>query len=203
MSCEVCAKELPRDFVDDLLTSVVVARPGGFAERLQETIEEGDAVKVSMGAADPITAAPVPVRTPRKGAARKSQVGRLEHRYAPMHMLGDRMRRQSRASASATAAAMAAASATRESQNRDAFGNWKRNTKVRIWMQDDSEWADGKVVKYITATERMHIARQQSGGMAPPKFKRGMYLVRWQVKHSPPQFDEDYVSDGDATVVEA
>ena len=77
--------------------------------------------------------------------------------------------------------------------------------KVKLWMKDDAEWVDGKIVKYVTPTERMDRVRQQNDGLVGkmPKFKRGMYLVRWQVKGDSKRFDEDYVSDGDATLEEA
>ena len=71
--------------------------------------------------------------------------------------------------------------------------------------QNPPEWVDGKIVKYVTPTERMDRVRQQNDGLVGkmPKFKRGMYLVRWQVKGDSKRFDEDYVSDGDATLEEA
>jgi len=210
VSCEVCAHELPGTFVSELLDQVADARKGGIAERLQEVMGEGEAVKVSMGAADPTEEGPNG-RTRRANTAGNGMKGKGTTRVpstpmratsTPMRMLGDRKLRS--ATSSATSAG--------EPSNKTAFGVWKRNTKVKIWMKEDAEWVDGKVVKHVSATDRMHLVRQQNGGSIDkmPKFQRGMYLVRWKGKddrgrnfEGKANFDEDYVSDGDATVKEA
>ena len=200
VSCEVCAKELTGDFVDDILDRVADARTGGIAARLQEAMDEGEAVKVSIGAADPIEIAQPQGsahRAPQgKGTAKKSRHQAKRLRSAPMRALGDRSRARS---------TRAVRESGDSSTTRNEFGTWKRNTKVKLWMKDDAEWVDGKIVKYVTPTERMDRVRQQNDGLVGkmPKFKRGMYLVRWQVKGDSKRFDEDYVSDGDATLEEA
>ena len=213
VSCEVCAHELPGTFVNELLDQVADACEGGIAERLRTVIDEDVAVKVSIGAADATVGSSQPTKSPcgpckrtgKKTAPRTAERKRVTS--TPMRMLGDRKQRSSRSAGSAPSAD--------EPSNKTAFGVWKRNTKVKIWMKKDAQWVDGKVVKYITATERMHLARQQNGGSINkmPKFQRGMYLVRWKAKNNrgrdvedtedKANFDEDYVSDGDATVVEA
>lgn len=216
VSCEVCAHELPGTFVNELLDQVADARRGGIAEQLRTVMDEDVAVKVSMGAADATVTSvgsSQPTRSSCGGGcgARKKTAPRTAERKrvtsTPMRMLGDRKQRSSRSASSAPSAD--------EPSNKTAFGVWKRNTKVKIWMKEDAQWVDGKVVKYITATERMHLARQQNGGSINkmPKFQRGMYLVRWKAKNNrgrdvedtedTANFDQDYVSDGDATVVEA
>jgi len=202
VSCEVCSKPLSDEFVDQLLEDSAQARPRGVAERLQEFIQEDTAVKVQLGSADPV---PVPVRDEpqRQGCGSRGGCGfqkgaahgtRTVYRQGPMRSLGDRGRASRRE---------APISRSTTHSTADRYGIWKRGTRVKIWMNDDSRWVSAKIMKYVSATERMSRLRQQNGGLVGnyPKHKRGMYLVRWQSEDA--EMEEDYASEGDATVVPA
>ena len=78
---------------------------------------------------------------------------------------------------------------------------WRKNTKVLIWFPEDKVWVDGKVMEFVSVEKRKRNDRKN--GVADcniPFYKRGKYKISWSFLDDPTSNDDDYFSEGDATV---
>jgi hypothetical protein len=90
---------------------------------------------------------------------------------------------------------------------------WRDGTKVKMYMELDGRWEKGEVTQWYTPEERKEkflldfITSHPNKELAKcPNYKRGMYKVKWNSIDEtgnaaiPSSTDEDWFSDGDATV---